>query len=343
MLLRTYPLITHPAFLRHVENTLGGEELFAGEAPADVPVHCPRIKSPYQLAQYLGVNPLLVRSFVATKDKHYREFQIRKRSGGVRTIHAPRTFLKVAQWWILDAVFGCREELPYVFGFTAGRSFIDNAREHQIADYILNVDIKDFFPSANRSQVYQVFSSLGYNPGVADFLTEICTREGSLPQGAPTSPKLSNIILHDFDIWAKQVSDQLGCKYTRYADDLTFSSMNRIPQYLVGEIDSALSRAGFRLNENKTKFMGKNQVKEVTGLILTPTGVALPRRYLNGTRGWFHSILEAPDRFQHERKRVAGTLNLLRQIGGRGTGRLIMAGELALSVLAEGAPPKLKW
>jgi len=343
VLLRTYPLITHPAFLRHVENAWNQEKLFSNVSPADVPVHCPRIKTPYDLSEYLGVNPLLVRSFVAKKEKHYRSFPVRKRSGGIRTIDAPRTFLKVAQWWILDAVLSCKQDLPYIYGFSRGRSFIDNARVHQGSRHVLNVDVKEFFPSINRLTVTSVFEKLGYAANVATFLTEICTLDGRLPQGAPTSPKISNFVLSDVDVWLHEMAQELGCTYTRYADDITLSSQSRIPAYVVEEIDKALARMGLSLNETKTRFMGANQRKEVTGLTLAASGVALPRAYLNGTRGWFHSISEDPDLFGKEAARIAGTITLLRQVGGRGAKPLIAAGEEALKALRAVSPPNIKW
>lgn len=343
MLLRTYPLITHPAFLRYIENAGTGDKLFPDLPGSEVPTHCPRLKTPYDLSEFLGVSPLLVRSFVATKEKHYRSFQIKKRSGGVRTIDAPRTFLKVAQWWILDTVLSCREDPPYVYGFSRGRSFVDNARAHIGSSHVLNVDVENFFPSIDRLLVARIFESMGYSASVANFFTEVCTLEGRLPQGAPTSPRISNFVMHEVDLWLNTMASELGCTYTRYADDLTFSSKERIPSYVVDELGQTLGRVGLRLNPKKTRFMGSNQRKEVTGLVLTATGIGLSKEYLNGTRGWFHSISETPDFFSGEIQRVAGTLNLLKQVGGRGTPRLLDAGELALASLRAVAPPKISW
>lgn len=343
MLLRTYPLITHPAFLRHVENAQRGEPVHADIAPALVPSHCPRIKTPYDLSEYLGVSPLMVRSFVAKKEKHYRSFSVQKRSGGLREIDAPRTFLKVAQWWVLDTVLNCKESLPFVYGFSRGRSFIDNARAHFGARHLLNVDVRDFFPSINRIVVVSVFRELGYDAIVANFLAEICTLDGKLPQGAPTSPAISNMVMRGVDLHLRSVAEAMGCTYTRYADDLTFSSQGRIPNDFVGIVQAALSELGLSLNDAKTHFMGSNQVKEVTGLVLAEESVALSRRYLNGTRGWFHSITQIPEFYGKEAKRVEGTLTLLRQVGGRGTPRLINEGEAALAALKAVAPPAIGW
>ena len=343
MSLRTYPLIAHPAFLRFIEGTDKQLSFLKELAPSEVPAHLPVIKTPYEISKYLGVHPLMIRSFVRNKEKHYRTFYITKRSGDLRTISAPRTFLKVAQWWILDTILDNKSELPFVYGFTKGKSFIDNARQHHGARHVLNVDIKDFFPSVTTQAVEGIFQVLGYNKTVSSFLAEICTYEGALPQGSPSSPKLSNFALYQCDIKLQNLAVETGVRYTRYADDLTFSSENRIPAEIVDNIKHILSSSNFVLNDKKTRFMGANQTKEVTGLTLGKDGVALSRDFINGTRGWFHKISTAPDHYQGHLNRVMGTLNLIEQVGGRGSQQLLQAGRKAAAALTAASPPKLEW
>lgn len=342
MSLRTYSLITHPAYLRFVELRKKPSS-FEAVNVSQLPRVLPTIKARLDIASYLGVDPLMIRSLVVRKEKHYRTFDIRKRSGGMRTIHAPRTFMKVAQWWILDSILSCMDESPHAFGFSKGRGFIENALSHQGAKHILNIDVKDFFPSVCMAGVYEVFSSAGYNLDVATYLAEICTFEGSLPQGAPTSPKISSLFLRGVDEQIAQIAARIGGKYTRYADDITISSDNLIPSELIGEISRIISIKGLKLNEKKTKFMGVNQIKEVTGLVLGKDGPALSPRYVNGTRGWFHTLSELPEFHLDQLDRLKGTLNLIRQVGGRGSTMLLKKGELALAALNAVAPPKLEW
>lgn len=343
MSLRTYPLIVHPAFLRFIEGADKQLSFLKELTPSEVPAHLPIIKTPYEISKYLGVHPLMLRSFVRNKEKHYRTFFITKRSGDLRTISAPRTFLKVAQWWILDTILNNKSDLPFVYGFTKGKSFIDNARQHHGAKHLLNVDIKDFFPSVTMLAVEGIFRDFGYNSAVSSFLAEICTYEGALPQGAPSSPKLSNFALSSCDIKLQNLALETGTHYTRYADDLTFSSDAKIPAEMVDRIKDLLSAQSFFLNDKKTRFMGINRSKEVTGLTLGKDGVALSRKFINGTRGWFHSISTAPDHHQGQLNRVLGTLNLIEQVGGRGSQQLLQAGRRAAAALTAASPPKLEW
>lgn len=343
MSLRTYPLIAHPAFLRFIEGADKQLSFLKELAPSDVPAHLPIIKTPYEISKYLGVHPLMIRSFVRNKEKHYRTFYITKRSGDLRTISAPRTFLKVAQWWILDNILENRSELPFIYGFTKGKSFIDNARQHHGARHLLNVDIKDFFPSISTQVVESIFLAFGYNKTVSSFLAEICTYEGALPQGAPSSPKLANFALSPCDIKIQNLAVETGVHYTRYADDLTFSSDKKIPSEIISEIKGVLFSNSFFLNDKKTRFMGPNQTKEVTGLTLGKEGVALSKNFINGTRGWFHKISTVPDHYLGQLNRVMGTLNLIEQVGGRGSQPLLQAGRRAAAALTAASPPKLEW
>ena len=145
------------------------------------------------------------------------------------------------------------------------------------------------------------------------------------------------------DIELRNLAHAHGMKYSRYADDLTFSSEHRISSSIVTDIASIIGKAGFLLNEKKTKFMGTNQVKEVTGLVLGRDGVALPRRYMNGTRGWFHSISENPEHYPGQLPRILGTINLIKQVRGRGSEQLLRRGRMAALALEATSPPRLEW
>lgn len=333
MSLRTYPLIVHPAYLGFIENTHERSQTFADLAPAEVPPHRPRLESANDIALYLGVAPEVIRYVRRYKLKHYRSFEFTKRSGGKRQIDAPRTFLKVIQWWILDTILSHSYVPDHVFGFVRGRSFIDNARAHIGASHILNVDVKDFFSSVREHRVIQAFESLGYNAQVATHLGDITTLNGVLPQGAPTSPAIANLCFKQCDFALLEIAAGHGLRYTRYADDLTFSSHSRIPEEIVGLVSKALHPEGFVLNPKKTAFMGPNDRKEVTGLIVGSEAVALPRDTLNRARGWFHTAEMSPSAHLAQIDRVRGMLELIRQVGGRGSEPLVRQGERTLSKL----------
>ncbi|MFN3814983.1 reverse transcriptase family protein [Brevundimonas sp.] len=330
-------MIVHPAYLRFIENTHEHTQIFANLPPADVPLHRPRLESINDIAVYLGVAPEMIRYIRRYKSKHYRSFEFTKRSGGKRQIDAPRTFLKVVQWWILDTILAHSDVADHIFGFVRGRSFIDNARAHVGASHILNVDIKDFFPSVREPKVAEAFKSLGYEAQIAAHLADLTTLNGTLPQGAPTSPALANLCFERCDLALLQIAAEFGLKYTRYADDLTFSSRTRIPPETVGMISDALRVQGFVLNPKKTAFMGPNDRREVTGLVVGAEGVALPRETLNKARGWFHTAEMSPNEHLAHIERIRGTLELIRQVGGRGSEPLVQQGERALAKLTAAA------
>lgn len=337
MSLRTYPLVTHPAFIAHI-NSVENQLPFVQDEN-----QLPKLQYVSDIGYFLGVSPLNIGSMIRNKAKHYNAFSVRKRSGGERIIHAPRTFLKVVQWWILDTILERVSDNDCVYGFRKGRSFIDNARVHLNQAHILNVDVKDFFPSISVEHVEQIFREFGYTARVANGLAELITYDMTLPQGAPTSPKISNIIFGPIDKKISAFCQRNGYRYSRYADDLTISSNTKIPLNAVGHIAQIIKPSGFRLNSNKTKFMGCNQRKEVTGLIIGETDVALSRSYLNAARGWFFSIMNYPEIYLPKYHRAKGTLELIKQVGGRGSKSVIKLGNQAISALEANKPPEIKW
>lgn len=162
----------------------------------------------------------------------YKTFELKKKSGGTRIITAPDRPLKVIQhrlYRLLECVY---EPKAAVHGFTAGRSIKSNAVQHSKNKWVLNVDIYEFFPSINFGRVRGMFMANPYkcNPQVATILAKICCVNNQLPQGAPTSPIVSNMICARLDAHMNRLAASAKCKYTRYADDLTLSTFqNRFP------------------------------------------------------------------------------------------------------------------
>ena len=149
---------------------------------------------------------------------------------------------------------------------------------HQGCSWLLNIDLKNFFPSVYRNRVFDYFCSLGYEKEVCKGLTEICTYKNSLPQGAPTSPMLSNLIAKELDKKCEDLALRKGCKYTRYADDLTFSGLDISNKVFQKEVVSIVCSCGFIVNRTKTKEKRRGQRQMVTGLTVT-NGVHVPKSY----------------------------------------------------------------
>lgn len=197
--------------------------------------------------------------------KFYRTFSIPKKSGGKRVISEPLPSLKEIQYWILiEILYKCRVS-GYAKAYVPRKSILDNARFHVNKLSILKLDIDNFFPSLRWKKVYQLFRSLGYSKSVAMILSRVCCLNNSLPQGAPTSPALSNLLMASVDRRIIGFVKKYNIAYTRYADDLTFSGEFE-PGMVIKFVKSVLSDVDLKLNENKTRYCLKNQRQEVTGI-----------------------------------------------------------------------------
>lgn len=230
------------------------------------------------LALLLGLDKQFMAAIINRPESFYREFKIPKRSGGKRIILAPYPSLKYVQTWIADNILSHIKISGCAHGFVPKRSILTNAKLHLSNDYLLKLDLKDFFPSIPINYVISVFKSQGYSFKVSSYLAAICCYNEHLPQGAPTSPALSNIIAHHMDNRLKKLARKTGNKYTRYADDLAFSG-KKISFKLVSIVKNIIEDCGFQLNENKIRLYNDKSSKILTGISLSNGTLSLPRDY----------------------------------------------------------------
>lgn len=224
-------------------------------------------------------------------DKFYFTYDIPKKSVGVRTISQPSKNLKAIQSWILRNILDRLSASSACKGFEKNANLLDNAKPHMRANAFMHLDIEDFFPSIKINQVWSVFRTVGYNPNISSILAQICTYKGSLPQGSPASPKLSNLISLQLDNRLLGYVGKRGITYTRYADDLTFSAFNSIR--LIKSypfILSIIRSEGFSLNSNKTRFSGPGRKHKVTGLIVTESKIGIGRKKFREIRSKINNI-----------------------------------------------------
>ena len=238
------------------------------------------------LAYYLGLYSERLRGIVANVESHYQPYEIKKKSGGTREIEAPDEMLKDVQHWIYRNIL-CRDKSirDCVHGFVPvnnehdkTRGILSNAVPHSGHDWLINIDLKDFFHTVTLTMVKAYFDSLGYEDEVSKTLTALCTYKSRLPQGAPTSPMLSNIIATKMDVAMLAYCKERGITYTRYADDLTFSANSDVEVPPLKDLYDIVFKHGFVVNRQKTKVRGKGYKKEVTGLTVT-NGVHVPKKY----------------------------------------------------------------
>lgn len=222
----------------------------------------------------------------------YTSFTIPKKTGGVRTISAPCAHIKLIQKHLATHLYRCIDEISprpeftnniYSHGFQKGLSIKTNANKHKNRRYVFNLDLEDFFPSINFGRVRGYFiknNSFALNANVATVLAQIICHDNKLPQGAPTSPIVSEFVASIMDIRLGQLAAKNGCTYSRYADDITFSTNKRnFPKSIavrsegtehnwdVGEtLEKQIVRVGFKINEQKTRMQYCDSRQTATGL-----------------------------------------------------------------------------
>ncbi|MCI5166734.1 MAG: hypothetical protein D3903_11725 [Candidatus Electrothrix sp. GM3_4] len=240
--------------------------------------------------------------FVVPAHKKYSQLFIPKRQGGQRKLLIPSKGLKFVQQRLLQVLQVVYQPKRSVRGFTYGECIVSNARDHVGKRYVLNVDLKDFFPSIHFGRVRGMFMSYPYylNDKVATVLAQICSLKAELPQGAPTSPIISNMICAKLDSQLIRLAKKNGCYYTRYADDLTFSTTKKTfplslaekdgnQRVTVGKkLEKIIGENGFKVNPEKVCLQSQYGHQEVTGLTVNKK-VNVKRKSVRQVRAMLHA------------------------------------------------------
>lgn len=264
----------------------------------------PVIFSLNHFAELFGIDINELRFMLNNIDGFYAYYLIKKKHGGKRRIVSPYRNLKRIQEWILHEILDKIQVHPQCKGFVRGSSTLQNAKPHIGQQYIRKFDLKDFFESITIDRIYGIFHSIGYSPAVSYDLATICTlklsdykyvsmsrlqknwfgylyRKGKpvLAQGAPTSPALANIACRRLDarFWKYALSNNV--KYTRYADDLTFSSeqIRSLPN--TAFVNKVIREEGLTLNYSKTGTYGRCSRQMVTGILIDGEKPRVPQKF----------------------------------------------------------------
>ena len=227
----------------------------------------PIIYTQEHLCALLGYLPIYVYAAANSPERFYRQFSIPKKNGGIRIISEPLPNLKEIQKWILKNILYNLKVSAYAKAYIPGKSIKDNVRFHRRQKKVLSLDIKSFYDCLTNWMVFQLFMENGYNESVAMMLTGLCCLNGSLPQGAPTSAALSNLLMKKFDEIVGKYCKEQEIRYTRYADDMTFSGDFDEVQ-VIRFIRKNLKSMGLKLNKTKTRERKQGQQQEVTGIVV---------------------------------------------------------------------------
>lgn len=243
------------------------------------------IETAHDAAAFFGVSAgrLTYALYRAPEDQRYRGFEIPKRTGGMRQIHAPIGLIREMQAKLAPILQQTYVAHPGAHGFIKERSILSNAQQHVGQRQVLNVDLEDFFPSVNFGRVRGIFMAPPFKlgPAAASVFAQLCTHKNGLPQGAPTSPPLSNFAAVQLDRALARLARENGVRYSRYADDITFSTNHStFPPALAvsaqaeggvgvraGEaLERATIASGFAINHKKVRLQKRDQRQSVTGL-----------------------------------------------------------------------------
>lgn len=286
------------------------------------------------VAPLLGYEPKAL-SYILYKlppSLKYSHFEIPKRFGGTRKISAPAEHVKFLQKRLSDFLQNCLKEIEEAggrkssvsHGFKKDRSIISNAKYHRGRRYVFNVDLEDFFPSIHFGRVRGFFikdRNFALNENVATVLAQIACHDNALPQGSPCSPVISNLVGHVLDTHLVRLALDEGCRYTRYADDLTFSTNeldfpkciaertgNTEHDWVPGnKLVTIVARSGFKINPSKTRMQYCDSRQEVTGLVVNRK-VNVRSEYRHLVRAMTHRLLTKGEfEFVHESIDASGT------------------------------------
>lgn len=256
----------------------------------------PDIISFDDIVKLLRLNPKLIYWLSSTSKNKYKTYEIPKKSGGVRIINAPVYSLKQVQRWVLLNILYKIKPTQFSYGFNRldknGSPLYSCANIHKYNLYVLKLDLEKFYPSISRKKVYDLFLSIGYNSQTSSILTNICTHEDALPQGAVTSPHLANLICRKMDYRLAGYCEKHNISFTRYADDMAFSSDNRNDlKKAYNVIINIITDEGFKVNKKKTHFMSPKCRKEILGITINDSQIKAPKEMKRKVRAMIHKSI----------------------------------------------------
>lgn len=281
------------------------------------------------LAWKLGIPIERLREIAKRPHGHYSQFPVTKRDefGNlrfVRTIRPPHPELKQIQRRIKDRVLAPVGLPAAAHGGVSGKSPGSNAATHLRQRCVVNLDVRSFFDSVHHSVVYQMLrKEMGYGRDVSRLITLLTTTKGSLPQGAPTSTAIANLVLAEaVDVPVARSAVSIEAKYTRYVDDIALSGVD--PRPLISKVGKSLSRRGLKMHRNsKLKISPSHAAQEVTGLNVNSGRLSVPKSYRDKVRAAIHALGTADDkRLPRSVTSVRGKIDHVRQYNSGSARRL---------------------
>lgn len=265
-----------------------------------------------QLSRQIHLSRAFLARLFRFSHTFYKTYEIPKKRGGYRMIAQPSKNMKAVQGWVLREILDKLESHSASMGFELGKSILDNALPHVGAKKLITIDIEDFFGTITIDQVRAIFKDLGYNEWVSDYLSVICTYNEALPQGGCTSPKLANLVCRRMDEKIQVLAMDEGVIYTRYADDLSFSSpFDYKITHIIRKVQKIINEEGFRVNRKKLRVRGLCRKKMVTGLVIERHKVGIGREKYRLIRSKLNRLCKHSRHEERELNHVQGWLSFI--------------------------------
>lgn len=274
----------------------------------------PSINNFSELAVLLSISKSTLYMMMNKKDYFYSTKKIPKKDGTSRTLRVPALSLKVVQKWILLEILEKITVSKYAMAFVKGKNGLrESAEWHNKNLFLLEMDISNFFGSILRDKVYDLFLSIGYDSTVAAILTELCTYDSVLPQGAVTSPCLANLICFNLDVRLNGLCRKRDIIFSRYADDLCFSSNNRV---LLNKIEpiviEILHDEGFEVNDRKTRYLSNDVKKTIVGITINNKEIHVDKLLKRNIRTKIFNAIKNND--YSDRENILGSIAFVASI-----------------------------
>lgn len=219
------------------------------------------------LSELVGYKKEYLNKAIFHTNYFYRNFEIIKKNGKKRAISEPLPSLKEIQNWILKNILYKVSVSPFAKAYKPKVSLLENLKFHKNQPKVFTLDLENFFPSIKEKTVEKIFIQLGYTSILSNMLAKLCCKEDALPQGAPTSPYLSNLFFNNADVIISDYCKQRKIRYTRYADDLSFSG-DFDEKDLLKKVTETVENLNLRINKSKTKMMMPDSRQTVTGIVV---------------------------------------------------------------------------
>jgi hypothetical protein len=243
------------------------------------------IFSNQKLALYLGVDEIRLRDIANTSDEYFSLVPQTKKDGSIRDCYSLNNPLKIVHKKIKNKITSKVEYPPYIQGSIKNRSNLTNARLHEGSKEIIQLDIKDFYPSIKGRYIHNIWRRFfNFSQEVSSLLTSLITLNNNLVQGSPISSDIANLIFWDYEPMLAKELQSKNLVYSRYVDDINISSKNKLPDelktYIIKSVHAMLKAKELKLKNNKTKLLTNSSELLVTGLVVNKKAKA-NRQYVN--------------------------------------------------------------